>query len=178
MWKCFLRVGIGDFQSERYVMQEEGDLQTPFELSPVPHMYVVIASGVAIGFPAIFWMLATTQGKTASIQSMAIAPAAIALMLLYVKSVTVRLGDTGISKGLPVLGVLIPYERVAGVSKEVLIGRGNPAALVVSEQDSGRRIVIRLQSFDRADTARMMAELARRAPQAQIEGASYIQLQR
>ena len=111
-------------------------------------------------------------------QSLIVVPVAIALMLLYVKSVTVRLGDTGISKGLPVVGTLIPYERVAGVSKEVLIERGSATALVVSERDSRRRIVIRLQSFDRTDTARMMAELARRAPQAQIEGATYIQLQR
>jgi hypothetical protein len=159
-------------------MQQERDLKTPYELSPVPHVYVVIASGVAIGFPAIFWTLATAQGRTPSIQSMAIAPAAIALMLLYVKSVTVRLSDAGISKGLPVLGTLIPYERVARVNKEVLIQRGSPTALVVSEQDSGRRIVIRLQSFDRTDTARIMAELARRAPQAQIEEGTYIQLQR
>ena len=144
----------------------------------MPNVYVVIASGVALGFPAIFWTVATAQGNAVSIQSLSVVPAAIAFMLLYVKSVTIRLGDTGISKGLPVLGTLIPYERVAGVSKEVLIERGSSMALVVSEIDSGRRIVIRLQSFDRTDIARIMAELARRAPQAQIEGATYIQLQR
>jgi hypothetical protein len=159
-------------------MQQESDLEPQIELSPVPHMYVVIAAAIAAGVPALFWMVATAQGKTVSMQSLIVVPVAIALMLLYVKSVTVRLGDTGISKGLPVLGILIPYERVAGVSKEVLIERGSPTALVVSERDSRRRIVIRLSSFDRADIARMMAELARRAPQAQIEGATYIQLQR
>src|ERR1700722_7101014 len=152
-------------------MQQEDDLEQRIELSPVPHMYVVIASAIAAGFPVIFWTVATAQGKTVPTQSLIVVPAAIVLMLLYVKSVTIRLGDTGISKGLPVLGTLIPYGRVAGVSKEVLIQRGSPTALVVSERDSGRRIVIRLQSFDRADAARMMTELARRAPQAQIEGA-------
>jgi hypothetical protein len=141
-------------------------------------MYVVIVSGVALGFSAIFWMVATAQGKTVPIQSVSIVPAAVTLMLLYVKNVTVRLGDEGISKGLLVLGTLIPYERVARVNKEVLIERGSPSALVVSERDSGRRIVIRLSSFDRADIARMMAELALRAPQAQIEEGTYIQLQR
>ena len=159
-------------------MQLERDLKTPYELSPLPHVYVVIAPGIAIGFPAIFWMVATAQGRSVSIQSVSIVPAAVALMLLYVKSVTVRLGDEGISKGLPVFGTLIPYERVARVSKEVLIERGSSTALVVSEQGSGRRIVIRLSSFDRTDTARIMAELARRAPQAQIEVGTYIQLQR
>jgi hypothetical protein len=169
-------MALGDFCSERHTMQHEGDLKPVIVLSPVPLVYVVIASGVAIGFPAIFWMVATSQGKTASIQSLAIAPAAIALMLLYMEGVTVRLSDAGISKGLPVLGTLIRYERVARVNKEVLTQRGSPTALVVSERDSGRRIAIRLQSFDGTDTARMMAELARRAPQAQIEEGTYIQL--
>jgi hypothetical protein len=157
---------------------QQSDLKTPVELSPVPRAYVVITCGIALGFPAIFWMVATAQGKAVSIQSVYVVPAAVALMLLYVKSVTIRLGDEGISKGLPVLGTLIPYERVARVSKEVLIQRGSPTALVVSERDSGRRIVIRLQSFDRADIARMMTELANRAPQAQIEEGTYIQIQR
>jgi hypothetical protein len=171
-------VGIGDFQSERFLMQQESDLEQRIELSPVPHRYVVIATAIAAGFPAMYWIVATAEGKTVPIQSLITVPAAIALMLFYVKSVTVRLSDRGIRKGLPVIGTLIPYEKVAGVSKEVLNQRGSPTALVVSEQDSGRRIVIRLSSFDRTDTARMMAELARRAPQAQIEGATYIQLQR
>jgi hypothetical protein len=170
-------VGLGDFQPKGQGMQES-DLEQRFELSPVPHTHVVIAFAIAAGFPAMFWMVATAQGKTVPIQSLIAVPAAIALMLFYAKSVTVRPSDTGIRKGLPVIGTFIPYEKVAGVSKEVLIQRGSPTALVVSEQDSGRRIVIRLSSFDRTDTARMMVELARRAPQAQIEGATYIQLQR
>jgi hypothetical protein len=159
-------------------MQQGSDLERRIELSPVPHRYVVIACVSGIVFPVIFWIIASAQGKAAFLQSLAIAPVATSFMLFYVKSVTIRLGDTGISKGLPLLGTLIPYERVAGVSKEVLIQRGSPMALVVSEIDSGRRIVIPLQSFERTDIARIMAELARRAPQAQIEGATYIQLQR
>ncbi len=92
---------------------------------------------------------------------------------------TVRLTEQGISKGLPLLGTLIPYERVARVSKEVLLERGSPPVFVVSERDSERRIVIRLGAFDRAELARMMAALARWAPQAQIDEAlTYAQLQR
>jgi hypothetical protein len=155
------------------------DLNLPIELSPVPHVYVIISGLIAIGLPAIMWITATAQRKTLPTQFLVVAPTAFALMILYKKSMTVRLSEEGISKGLPVLGTLIPYVSIARISKELLLERGSPSAFVVSERDSERRIIIRLGAFDRAELARMMAALAQWAPQAQIdEAATYVQLQK
>ena len=155
------------------------DLNLPIELSPVQHVYVIISGVIAIGLPAIMWITATAQRKPLPTQFLVVTPTAFALMILYARRMTVRLTEEGISKGLPLLGTFIPYERVARVSKEVLLERGSPSAFVVSERDSERRILIRLGGFDRAELRRMMAALAQRAPQAQIdEAATYVQLQR
>ena len=139
------------------------DLNLPVELSPVPHVYVIISGVIAIGLPAIMWIAATALRKPLPTQFVVVAPTAFALMILYAKSMTVRLTEEGISKGLPLLGTLIPYDRVARVSKEVLLERGSPFAFVVSERDSERRILIRLGGSDRAELTRMMAALAQRA---------------
>ena len=158
---------------------DKSGVHGPIELSPVPNAYVTISSGIAVGLPVILWMVATAQGKTASIASLAFAPAALAIMVFCLKNMTVRLDDAGISKGLPALGSFIPYERVERASKEVQLRRGSPTVLVVSERDSGRRIVISLAALDPTALAQAMTELARRAPQAQIEEAlTYAQLRR
>jgi hypothetical protein len=120
------------------------DLNLPIVLSPVQHVYVIISGVIAIGLPAIMWITATAQRKPLPTQFLVVTPTAFALMILYARSMTVRLTEEGISKGLPLLGTFIPYERVARVSKEVLLERGSPSAFVVSERDSERRILIRL----------------------------------
>ncbi len=57
------------------------DLNLPIELSPVPHVYVIISGTIAIGLPAILWMIATAQRKFLSTQFLVITPAAFALMI-------------------------------------------------------------------------------------------------
>ena len=160
-------------------MQQENDLNLPMEIGPVPRNYVVVCYGIAVGFPVIFWVAATMQAKSVSLQSLAAVPVACVCMILYMKGTTVRLGEGGIGKGLPLLGTFIPYERIAGVSKQVLPKRYSPTAFVISERDSGRRIVIPIGPVDRPALARMMAALTRRAPQAQIDKElTYVQLGR
>jgi hypothetical protein len=150
----------------------------PITLSPVPRVYVLISAVMAIVVPAIFWLVASAQRKPLSVQILAV-PVAFALMMLYVRNMTVRFTDTGISKGLPLLGTLIPYERVAEVRKQTLLQRGSPTAFVISERDSHRQIVIPLFSLDRAELAQMMGLLSRWAPQAHVDELStYVQLSR
>jgi len=153
-------------------MQQERQPNLPIELSQVSRASVTVIFGIAIVVTGALWVI----GKTASMQFLALALAGYGLTILYIQSTTVRLDEAGISKGLPLISTFIPFERVARVSKEVLLRRGSPTVFVVSERDSGRRIIIPFLSLDRVRVAQLMTELSHRAPQAHIEEATCIQL--
>jgi hypothetical protein len=89
----------------------------------------------------------------------------------------IRLDEVGISKGFGIFRTFMPYETVAGVHTEVVSARGlSTTVYVVTKRNSAKRIVINPRSFDQFKLVRIMAVLARNAPQAHIEDVQYIQL--
>lgn len=160
-------------------MHNETNSTLPMEIGPGQHKSVVISCVIAIAFSVTFWVATRGIDKPASIRSLVLVPAVTCLLVLYLKSMTLRLDDRGISRGFLVLRTFIPYERVAGVSREIQNRKGGPiTCFVISERGTARRIVIPFISYDRTELARMMTLLARMAPQAQINAAQYIQVSR
>jgi hypothetical protein len=149
------------------------------DIGPVQRNSVTISCVIAIASSALLWLLTTGLGKPASIRLLVPAPAATVVMLLYVKNMTVRLDDRGISRGLFVFHTFIPYERIVGVSREIRQHRGGPTTYyLISERNTATQIVLPFYSYDQTELARMMTVLARMAPQIQIDAAQYIQLAR
>jgi len=96
--------------------------------------------------------------------------AGVAFLVLYMKNLSIHLEEDGISQGFFIFRTFMRYETIAGVHREVRSYKGtSTTVLVVSEQDAARRILIPLRSFDQIELTKVMAVLARKAPQARIE---------
>jgi hypothetical protein len=155
-------------------MLDESSVHLPIELGPGPNAYVMVS--IAVGFPALIWLAGILLGKRMPFQLLGYCGAGAVFMVFYVKNMNIRLDEVGISQGFSVFRTFMPYETVSGVHREVRHGKGGPTTvLVVTKRDSRRQIVIPLRSFDQIKLAHFMALLARRAPQAHIEEALYIQ---
>jgi hypothetical protein len=155
-------------------MNDMSDVHLPVELGPGPNAYMMIS--LVVGLPAVIWFVGILFDKKMPIQLLEYCMAGAAFIVLYIKNLNIRLDEVGISQGFSVLRTFMPYETVSGVHREVRTGRGGPTTvLVVTKRDSRKRIVIPLRSFDQTKLAHVMALLARKAPQAHIEDALYIQ---
>jgi hypothetical protein len=156
-------------------VHNEGGVHLPVELGPIQNAYVIVCC--AVGFPALFWFVGISLGKSMPTQLLGLCVAGAVLMALYMKNLSIRLDEFGISQGFSVLRTFMKYETVAGVHREVRSGRGGSTkVLVVSQQDSARRIVIPLRCFDQIKLTQIMALLGAKAPQAHIEEALYVQI--
>jgi len=155
-------------------MNEKIGLYVPVKLGPVQNAYIIVSC--VVGFPAMFWIIGVSLGKKMPIQLVGLCVAGAVFMVLYMKNVTIRLDEGGIRQGFSIFRTFIRYESVAGVHREARSGRGgSTTVLIVSEQNSAKRIVIPLRSFDQIKLTQVMAILARKAPQAHIEDALYVQ---
>jgi hypothetical protein len=156
-------------------MRDMSAVHLPVELGPGPNAYVMVS--MAVGLPALIWFGGILLGKKMPIPVLEYCVAGAVFMVLYIKNMNLCLDEAGISQGFSVFRTFMPYETVSGVHREVRHGKGGPTnILVVTKKDSAKRIVIYLRSFDQIKLAQMMAILARKAPQAHIEDALYIQL--
>jgi hypothetical protein len=151
-------------------------LRNSIELAPNWSAYVTISS--AGGAFVLIGLLGIGEGKHNYVQFIAgVELILIALELLYTKNMTVPLDDAGISKGYSFFRVSIPYELIEGV-RPVNQPTSNElprVSFVVSERGSTKRFQIPLRMFDPIKLSAIMKELARRAPQAYIEEATYVQ---
>lgn len=155
-------------------MNDKNENAIPIELGPGPKAYAMVS--MIVGFPALVWLAGILLGKRIPVQLLEWCAAGVGFIVLYIRNMNIRLDEVGISQGFSVFRTLIPYETVSGVHREVRHGKGgSTTVLVVTKRDSRRRIVIPLRSFDQIKLARVMALLARMAPQAHIEDALYIQ---
>jgi hypothetical protein len=162
-----IRSRIGEIISQ---MPDNSGVHIPVELGPVQNAYIMVSC--AVGFPALFWFVGLLLGKSVPIQLLGICVAGTVFMILYMKNMRIRLDEVGISQGFWIFRTFIRYETVAGVHREVRSYRGaSTTVLVVSQQDSVRRIVIPLRSFDQIKLSQIMAVLKHKAPQAHIKNA-------
>jgi hypothetical protein len=137
-----------------------------------PNLFSYAASWGALGVPLIFWII----GDKIPVNLLGICVAGAFLDTLYKKNMTVRLDEVGISQGIAMLRTFMEYGTVAAVHREVRLLRGRPTAvLIILQQNSSKRIVIRVRFFDQVKVAQTMGVLAQRAPRAQIEDALYVQ---
>jgi hypothetical protein len=156
-------------------MHDKAGLHLPVELGPIQRTYVVLAS--VIGFPALLWFIGILLGKKMPVGLLGVCVAGATVMVIYVKNMTIRLDEVGISQGFSIFRRFMRYESISGVHREVRSGKGaSTTVLVVSGQDAAGRIIIPLPSFDQIKLTQTMALLARKAPQAHIEDALYVQL--
>jgi hypothetical protein len=155
-------------------MHDKSDVHLPVELGPGPNTSVMVFW--TLGLPALLWFASVLLGKRIPIQLLELWLGMDVFMVLYLKSMKIRLDEVGISQGFSVFRTFIPYETVSGSHREVRSGKGaSTTVLVITKKDSAKRIVIYLRSIDQIKLAHMMAILARKAPQAHIQDALYIQ---
>lgn len=155
-------------------VKDQNALHLPIELGPGPNAYVLVSC--AVGFPAVIWVAGILEGRRMAIQLLVYCVLGVVCVLLYIKNMTIRLDEAGISQGFSVFRTFMPYETVAGVHREVRSAKGaSTTVFVITKRNSASRIVINLRSFDRIKLASLMSLLARKAPQAHIEDALYVQ---
>lgn len=151
-------------------MNDNGGTQLLVEVRAKPSAYVMVL--LACSSPALIWLVSVFQGKNVPVQVPAFSVAGVIFMALFLKNLSIRLDEAGISQGFSVLRTFLPYETVSGVHREVRRGRGgSTTVLVITKRDSRKRIVILLRSFDQVKLAQAMDVLARKSPQAHIEDA-------
>lgn len=94
-------------------------------------------------------------------------------MLLYMKNRSIRLDEPGITQGYSVFSTFIPYDQIAGVRKEIRSYRGlSTEVLVISKQDSTKRIEIAIHSLDRTELLQFVSTLGHQAPQIRLDDLS------
>jgi hypothetical protein len=141
----------------------------PIEFGANQIVYFIVS--VAVGCPALLWLVGILLGKKMPVELLAFSVAGAVFVALYTKNMSIRLDENGISQGFSIFRVFMRYDNIASVHKETRYFRGvSSSVLVVSQQSGIRRIVIPLRSFDPTELALINATLARKASQAHFDG--------